>query len=555
MGLTAAQRGVLRSTVLAGALAAVVLLTRLGHNRLTDWDEGIYAGISRAMVGPSWVVPDWSARPWLPWWNGQPWLEKPPLMLWITAIFFRLFGVSEFTARLGSALSGVALVALLHGWLTLRRSTLAGWCCTIMLLSTFGFLHVARVGEMDVLLSLGCAMALIGLCELDRNNPAAWLLFWVGFAIALMTKGAASITLPITLLLTLATNRLSVLNHTTNRLGAPHLDFEMWAMWARHQARAFTLGLLLFLAIVLPWHLTMLHRFGHLFLDQYLGLHVLTRATSQIEGHLTPWWFYLRVLLVSAAPWVLLYPFALWHTLTNPAPTKPGCPIHARSLGMSGSARGSIRPFALFALVVLLLFSIAQTRLPHYIAPIYPALSVVTAIWLEARLRPRLLASPNPRAFALKSAAAALAAFALAALLTAAPRRSLHAPRLPNGDTTPDNREEIALLKQALPPPSAQTPPTERQLLFLRAGGYNPIPAVAFYAARPVQQVILGPQPPSTRIEIYTNDPVPLTTQLHDREPHLLLADRALAAQLPPELIFEPIATGPTMVLGRVRLR
>jgi 4-amino-4-deoxy-L-arabinose transferase-like glycosyltransferase len=527
MALTAAQRGVLRSTALAGVLAAVVLLTRLGHNRLTDWDEGIYAGISRAMLGGSWLTPHW---------NGHPWLEKPPLMLWITAVFFRLFGVSEFTARLGSALSGVVLVMLLHGWLTLRRNALTAWLSTVMLLSTFGFLHVARVGEMDVLLSLGCAMALVGLSEVQRDTTSGWWLFWIGAAVALMTKGAASITLAITFVLALV-----------------FLAEVRRAM----RSGAFWLGAALFLALVLPWHLAMFHLAGEEFVQQYLGLHVLTRATSQIEGHITPWWFYLRVLLVSAAPWVLLSPFALWHTLTN-----PGWPIHRAAPGpMSGEPQKpaepptNLRPFAIFALVVLVLFSIAQTRLPHYIAPIYPALSVVTAVWLEAWLRPRLLASPNPRAFALKSAAAALAAFALAALLTAAPRRSLHAPRLPNGDTTPDNREEIALLKQALPPPSAQTPPTERQLLFLRAGGYNPIPAVAFYAARPVQQVILVRQPLSTRIDIYTNDPVPLTAKLQDREPHLLLADRSLAAQLPPELIFEPIATGPTMVLGRVRLR
>ena len=47
--------------------------------------------------------------------NGIRWLEKPPLMIWITAAFFKLFGVSEFCARAGSALSGVAIVALLQG--------------------------------------------------------------------------------------------------------------------------------------------------------------------------------------------------------------------------------------------------------------------------------------------------------------------------------------------------------------------------------------------------------------------------------------------------------
>ncbi len=515
MAFPSTTRRIALSTGLAITLAAIVLLTLLGHNRLTDWDEGIYAGISRAMVGPSWAVPDWSARPWVPYWNGQPWLEKPPLMLWITAGFFRLFGVSEFTARLGSALSGITLIGLLHAWLTLRRNALSAWLSTVMLLSTFGFLHVARVGEMDILLSLGCAMSLVGLSEVQRGTAPAWWLFWIGAAVAVMTKGAASITLAITFVLALA-----LIGELRRAL----------------RSRSFWMGGLLFLALVLPWHLAMVHWLGHTFLQQYFGLHVLTRATNQIEGHVTPWWFYLRVLLVSAAPWVLLSPCALAATFR----------------------RAALRParvFAIFSGVVLVVFSIAQTRLPHYIAPVYPALSVVTAMWLESWLRPRLAASTNRRIFALKAVGTALAAFGLAALLTAAPRRALHSPRLPNGEITPDNREEIALVKHALPTPSAQTPRAERTLLFLRAGSYNPTPALVFYTGRYVRQVVLDDVPLATRRDIYTNDPSPLGVELQDQQPHLLLAGRSLVNQLPPEVLFEPIASGPTMVLGRVRLR
>jgi 4-amino-4-deoxy-L-arabinose transferase-like glycosyltransferase len=87
MALAPATRRGMISTGLAVALASVVLLTLLGHGRLTDWDEGIYAGISRAMVDHGAHL---DAR-LAPRWNGQLWLEKPPLMLWITAVFFRIF--------------------------------------------------------------------------------------------------------------------------------------------------------------------------------------------------------------------------------------------------------------------------------------------------------------------------------------------------------------------------------------------------------------------------------------------------------------------------------
>src|ERR1700721_671173 len=185
------------STLLATMLACIVLLTLLGHKPLTNWDEGIYAEISREMLSLGFLVPHW---------NYQPWFEKPPLMLWITAAFFKMFGVTEFWARAGSALSGVCIVALLHAWLA-RRDILAAWLSTFILLGTFGFLHVCRAGEMDVLLSLGCCIALWGLPAIQDRQLSGWYLFWTGLAICLMAKGAASIVLIITALLFAALER------------------------------------------------------------------------------------------------------------------------------------------------------------------------------------------------------------------------------------------------------------------------------------------------------------------------------------------------------------
>jgi 4-amino-4-deoxy-L-arabinose transferase-like glycosyltransferase len=477
------------STALATLLAAIVLLPLLGHNRLTDWDEGIYAGISRAMLSGSWLVPHW---------NTQPWLEKPPLELWLTALAFKLFGVSEFTARLTSALSGIALVGLIHAWLTLRRNQLTAWLSTVFLLATFGFLHAARVGEMDVLLSLGCTLALIGLAELPQS-PRAWYLFFAGFGVALMTKGAACVTLPITLALL----------------------FALQPALLRRLRLDFFLGGALFLAAVLPWHVYMLHRFGHVFVANYLGLHVLARATSQIEGHITPWWYYLRVLLVSAAPFVLLYPIAIVDALRRPA----------------------LRVFAIFALTTLCLFTLVQTRLPHYIVPIYPALSMLTAAWLADRLH-----APTRSRIAIL-ATAAFALYLLAALITAAPRKSLHSPRLANGTVTPDNREQVALLKQAFGSPRMQSVPGP--LLSWRNGSYNPIPTTVFYADRRVQQVTAGALPAPAKPDTYANDPIPLI-QAVSPLPTLILLDRSLLPELPSSLSFHPMAASANLAIGTV---
>jgi 4-amino-4-deoxy-L-arabinose transferase-like glycosyltransferase len=501
----------LRSTAAATLLPALVILTLLGHNRLTDWDEGIYAQVSREMLQSGWLVPHW---------NSLVWIDKPPLTYWITALFFKLFGVSEFTARIGSALSAITLVAVLHAWLLRTRDNVTAWLSTVILLSTFGFLHVARVGETDTLLSLGSLLALIGLANLllahDLGSTTAslngWYLYWTGFAIALMSKSAASGTLFLTLLVLLAIDPT-----LRRRIRAP-----------------FFYGLLLFLALTLPWHLFMLHRFGQVFVGLYLGLHVLGRVAYQFDGHLTPWWYYLRVLLFSAPPWVLLYPIALYVTFRTP------------------SLR-TLRPLAVFALVQILFFSCIQTRLPHYMAPAYAPLSTLVAVWLADYLRAYLKSHPSarPSTVRLQFATALAAVWILAALLTAHPRSQLHSPALPNGQVTPNNREETALLKQVFRNPTPLVTNTPGPLLDFRPGAYNPIPSVLFYADRPVEQVRLQPLPPNTPTDIYAFNPVPLA-QAVTTEPHLLLVARSLVSQIPADYAFQPIASSPTLELGLI---
>jgi len=482
-----ARRTVFVSVALAAGLAALVLLPALGHKPLSEWDEGIYAEVSREMVGGSWLVPHW---------NYQPWFEKPPLMLWITAIFFKFFGVSEFWARAGSAFAGIAIVALLHGWLARRRELLTAWIGTVILLATFGFLHVCHVGEMDVLLSLGASIALIGLCSVAENNPHGWFLFWTGFAIALMTKSAASVVIPVTALL----------------FGG----LERWN-WRRF-GLSFLLGLALFLVLVLPWHVAMYLRFGRDFVAQYLGLHVLTRATHQIEGHSTHWWYYVVVLLVSAPPFCLLYPVVI----------------------RDGLRRSELRVLAVFTLVVVGFFTVIQTRLPHYIAPAYPALAVLTAVWIGDWLRPRLLI--QPKLYWLRAGLATAALWSLSILLTHSTLKSLHSADLA-GPGRLDNREADTLLKSTI------LPDLPGPLLYLRDGRVQSIATVVFYSRRQVQQVALTPPAPATPLDSYRFNPQ-LLDQAVGSGPRLILLDKSLIPSIPPQFRYKSIRASATVELG-----
>jgi 4-amino-4-deoxy-L-arabinose transferase-like glycosyltransferase len=478
----------------ATALACVVLLTLLGHKALTDWDEGIYAEVSREMLGGSWLVPHW---------NGQVWFEKPPLMLWITAVFFKVFGVSEFWARAGSALSGVAIVGLLHGWLVRRDGRLAAWLGTVILLSTFGFLHVCRVGEMDVLLSLGCWVALCGLTAVAERRLAGWYGFWGGFASAAMTKGSASVVLLLTVVVVAVVERWS---------------------W-RSFGREFGLGVLLFLAVVLPWHLAMFHLYGQAFLGEYLSYHVLARATHAIEGHVTHWWYYLWVIFVSAMPWVLVYPMVM----------------------VAAWRRVELRVWVVFVLVVVGFFSVVQTRLPHYVAPAYPALAVVTAVFLAERVKEFVRRGRDARTSVV--AGVVLVVVVGSVLLTGGARGGLHRARGADGRVVAVNNGPALLLRAVFQGKQAVQGP----VLVWWEDATRSIATSVFYSRRRVQQVQLSPPAADEPVDRYVFDPVSLDTAVGGCR--ILLLDKELMPQIPRAFVFEPIASGRTMVVGTIRRR
>src|SRR5262245_52429720 len=82
-----------------------IIFWRLGYLSLLDPDEAHYAQITREML---------TARQWLvPLVSDQPFIDKPVLFHWIQGLSFLVFGVTEFAARLPSALSAVALA-----WIT-----------------------------------------------------------------------------------------------------------------------------------------------------------------------------------------------------------------------------------------------------------------------------------------------------------------------------------------------------------------------------------------------------------------------------------------------------
>lgn len=321
-----------------GVLAAVFLFWRLGEGTLLDWDEAIYAQMSREMVqSGDWLTPHWGFRPRL---------HKPPLTYWATAVVFQLFGVNELTARTVSALSGVAVLAvvyLLAQQLYGRRTAIL---TAVILLTSLQFGWSARFGTSDVTLTLFLYLAIYGYVRLRQGDERWWL--WIGAAcgLAFMTKSAASLVAP-------AAIGLSLL-----------LDGKIRATL---RSRPFWLALGLAAAIVLPWHLLMYLKHPDVFLADYLGRNFVDRATTTLAGHSGGRAFYLEALQDNFYPWFYLAPFALAWVL--------------RELVYKRDRR--LQVVLVLMVVVFGLFTIAQTKLPWYIVPLYPGLALLLAHFVD----------------------------------------------------------------------------------------------------------------------------------------------------------------------------
>ncbi len=489
------RRAVIGSTGLAFVLAPFVLLPLLGHKPLTDWDEGIYAEVSREMLRGGWNA-------WVtPYWNSQFWFDKPPLTMWITALCFKLFGVTEFSARFGSALSGVAIVGVLHGWMARREGLVPAWIGTVALLSTTGFLHICRVGETDALLSLGCVVGFMGLVAVTEARFWGWYLFWGGFAVAAMAKGAGSVVLPL--------------------VGAVLFLFGGGKRW--HFRRAFACGLAGFLLFVLPWHVIMWHRYGAAFTDEYFGYRVLTRATRVIEGHQTRWWFYGKVLLVSAWPWVLFLPFAITRCWR----------------------RSETRVWSVAAILVVAFYTLVRSRLPHYVAPAYPAIAAVIGVFLAAEWE-RARSWPRRRQVAVLSAAALIWSGGLH--VTAGARKRLHSAVGTGGWTAAEEREAIGLLRRA------DLPREEAPVLAWWTEPQRPIATCIFYARHSVQQLQAGTIQVADERDRYTADRRSFDASVGVK-PSPILLESKLVPELPSGFVYSRVAAGPTMEIGTIRRR
>jgi 4-amino-4-deoxy-L-arabinose transferase-like glycosyltransferase len=343
--------------VLICATLYVCYFSRLGAIGLVGPDEPRYAWIARDMAeSGDWITPRL---------YGEPWFEKPPLFYWGAALSFKLFGVSETTARLPSALCAL-FATLALAWLAWRFYGAAAARCLLLLLPTtagmIGFSHAAATdmpfsGMLTI--AMVCAAAILGLTTSQAQDGVAQhaaplqkkvlasklllpALFGFFLGLAVLAKGPAAIIL----------------------CGG---TFFWWVLLTKHWREAFRLlhpvAIATFFVTALPWYIVCARRNPD-FLRIFIVEHNFKRYLTSEFQHIQPRWFYIPVILVGILPWtslLALVPGRIKQDLRN-------CELRNATIFLFT-----------WAIFPLLFFSASQSKLPGYILPAIPPIVLLSS--------------------------------------------------------------------------------------------------------------------------------------------------------------------------------
>ncbi|MGC9291286.1 MAG: ArnT family glycosyltransferase [Acidobacteriaceae bacterium] len=325
---------------------------------LVGADEPRYAQVAREMLARHDYI--------TPILYGKPWLEKPALYYWRAMFAFREFGVHDWSARLPSASFAFALVLLIY--LHMRRFRPGGQLdAALITVSCAGILGFARGASTDMQLAAPFCIGMLGWYAWYETDKKFWLFdlyFFVGAAT--LAKGPVAPGLAFCIIFLFAALRRE---------------------WSLLRRTVWLPGVLLYLAMVLPWFIAVQHRNPE-FLRVFFLQHNLERFATGRFHHAQSLWYYLPIMLLALLPWTVVAISALWDAIRSSIDEWKVRRAPDRYIGNPRAGDAFPEFLVLWALFPVLFFSFSQSKLPGYILPAIPPITILTGDYLN-RVRTR----------------------------------------------------------------------------------------------------------------------------------------------------------------------
>ena len=314
-------------------VCVVVLFVNLGSADFFEPDEGRNAEKAREIL----LLNDWVT----PHENFLPVLDKPMFFYWLVALSYKIFGITEWSARLPSTVFAIGCLLLVYRFAYQSRGSWEALWSVLILLTSVEFFLLARIVRSDMTLTFCVTLALCSFysaihAENEKAKKLDCLLMYGALGAGTLVKGLIGLVIPgmVFFVYLLLTNKWSILRRL-------HL----------------LPGALLFLVIVIPWNLWVDARnpgyMRYFFWDEHF-----TRYLTDEFNRSQSWFYFFFVIAVGFFPWTLLLPLVAKDSWQK---------IDDKNIFL-----------ILWAILPLLFFSASNSKLPHYILPIYPALAILT---------------------------------------------------------------------------------------------------------------------------------------------------------------------------------
>jgi 4-amino-4-deoxy-L-arabinose transferase-like glycosyltransferase len=325
----------------------------LGQFGLIGADEPRYAQVAREMLERhDWITPVL---------GGQAWLEKPPLYYWQAMLAYSLFGVSDWAARIPSALDATFMVIGIYLFLRrFRRGVELD--AALITASCAGVIGYARAASMDMALASAFTIGMLGWWAWrETANRAYLVLFYAFLALGTLAKGPVAPFLgAVVILLYCAMVR--------------EPRFAVETLWLP--------GILIFCAIALPWYVAVQMR-NPQFFREFIVEHNLARFSTNLYHHIEPFWYYVPVALLALVPWTVFVADAFIQSIRT---------WWAKRKSIATGEPDLDFQFNIFAscwlIAPMVFFSLSQSKLPGYILPAIPAGPLLLGGYLRQHMGP-----------------------------------------------------------------------------------------------------------------------------------------------------------------------
>lgn len=312
----------------------------LGVPSFWEEDDSVRAEISREMfVGGDFLNT---------YFNYQSRFDKPPFIYWVNSVFYGVFGINEFSSRVGSSLFAILTLVVVYFFGKKLFNTKIGAMSVLILGSSFFYFVNSQLVSVDsaFIFFISLALYYFYIAYADKKY-ISFIPLGICLGVGTLVKG------PVIFILVGLSIVIFLLCEFINKKNRDLVYIKNKYLW---------LGLFIALAIPFLWYYLIISKYHSDFINEHFIYRMVARFTVGIEGHTGPWYYYFVILFIAVIPWS-------WFV------------INTLSLAWFKKSDARFSLMLIWIAVVFIFFTIAQTKLPNYILPLMVPLAILMAFW------------------------------------------------------------------------------------------------------------------------------------------------------------------------------